>query len=129
MARFIVVTLLILILPVPVFGKAHNDAYPIECGNLWNAVRDTLGNAGNYTVMSSDDTEMTATYLIVGAQRQRINTLRLNAQDAGCKMQVKAPDSGISNDDEGLLRKRVSHSLAKLQAAKPSGSNKSPGGN
>jgi len=129
MARRTVVTLLFILLSVSAFGKAHNDTYPIPCGDLWAAVMDALGNAGNYTVMASDDSGMTATYLIVGSQRQRINSVLLTAKDAGCRMQVNAPDSGNSNDDEGLFRKRVDHSLAKLQTAKPSVPAKPSGGN
>ena len=128
MARFTVVTLLLLGISMPAFGKAHNDTYPVACSVLWDAVKDTLSKPGDYSMMASDDTEMTASYIVVGAQRQRVDTIALNPKDNGCKMQVQAPDSGYMNDDEGLFRKRVSHSLAKLQAAKPAEPAKPNGG-
>lgn len=119
MARFTVVTFLLVLVSIPAFGKDRN-IYPVDCSELWSAVRDTLGVAGDYTVFASDDEERTASYTIVGAQHQRVNSVALNSKDAGCEMLVKAPYSGNSNDDEGLFRKRVGRSLAKLQAAKTS---------
>jgi hypothetical protein len=40
-------------------------------------------------------------------------------------MKVQAADAGYMVDDEGAFRKRVSRSLTKLQAAKPSAPAKS----
>lgn len=118
MARFVVVTLLLFLLAVPAFGKGHNDIYPVSCADLWNAVKDTLGNARNYTIMVMDDDQMTASYFITGALQQRVNSVALNQQDAGCELQVQA-NSGYGNDDARQFKNRVGHSLAKLQAGKP----------
>ncbi len=119
MARFMVVALFFVLISVPAFGKP-NSVYPVSCSDLWDAVRDTLGVARDYAVVAADDSGRTASYTIVGAQHLRVNSVLLNATDAGCEMLVKAPYSGNSNDDEGLFRKRVGRSLARLQAAKPS---------
>jgi hypothetical protein len=114
-----VATLLMLAFAVPAFGKAHNDTYPVPCSELWDAVTNTLGSAGDYTILATDESGMTASFLIVGSQRQRVNSLQLNAQDAGCALKVQIADSGFAIDDTGLFKKRVGRSLAKLEAAKP----------
>ncbi len=120
MAKFMVVALLFFLLAVPAFGKAHNDIYPASCNDLWDAVKDTLGNAANYHILAMDDSGMTASYVIVGALRERVNSVALNPRDNGCELQVQSPVSGYANDDESPFRKRVGRSLAKLNAAKPS---------
>jgi len=119
MSRLMVMTLLLLLPAFPASGKVRNDAYPISCSQLWNAVKMTLGNPEDYNVVASDDSEMTASYTVVGAQRVRVNSVALNPQGTGCQMKVQSPDAGYMVDDEGLFRKRVAHSLAKLQVAKP----------
>jgi hypothetical protein len=120
MARFLVFAFLFLIPSVPASGKAPKDTYPVSCDALWSAVSDTLGNAGNYSILASDDTEMKASFTVVGAQRQRVNAVSLNPKDSGCEMQVQFPDSGFEDNQEGVFKKRVGHSLARMQAAKPS---------
>ena len=120
MARFLVFALLFLVPVFPAFGKPHNDSYPVPCGDLWSAVSDTLGNAGNYSILATDDTEMKASFMAVGAQRKRVNSVSLNPKDSGCQLQVQFPDSGYAEDEEGVFKKRVGHSLARIQAAKPS---------
>lgn len=119
MARFLVFALLFLASSVPAFGKPHSDVYPIPCDDLWKAVSDTLGNAGNYSVMVADDAEMRASFIAVGAQRQRVNSVALNPKDNGCELQAQFPDSGYMTDEEAAFKKRLGHSLVKLQAAKP----------
>jgi hypothetical protein len=119
MARYLVFALLLLAATVPAPGKPRNDAYPVTCADLWNAVSDTLGNAGNYKILASDDSELKAYSLAVGSQRQRVNSVSLNPKDNGCELLTQFPDSGFANDDEGAFRKRLAHSVAKLQAAKP----------
>jgi hypothetical protein len=120
MARLMVLTLLLLLPALPAFGKARNDIYPVPCSQLWDAVTITLGNPGDYKIMTSDDSEMTASYTVTGAVRVRVNSVVLNQQDAGCEMNVKSPDAGYMVDDESTFRKRVGKALARLQAAKPS---------
>jgi hypothetical protein len=129
MARFLVVILLLFVLAVPASGKAKNDdIYPVPCSDLWAAVRDTLGNPGNYSIMTADDDALTASYVIVGAQRQRVNSVLLNPEDNGCALQLTSPDSGYMSDDATPFKKRVARSLAKMQAAKPTGPAKPAGG-
>lgn len=127
MARYMVAILLLVVLASPALGKTRNDSYPVSCSDLWAAVQDTLANPGNYKVMVSDEVAMTASYVIVGAQRQRVNTVDLEPVDKGCELKVDSPDSGFANGDEATFRKRVGRSLAKLQAAKPSAPAKAGG--
>ena len=83
MARFTVVTLFFVLISVPAFGKDRN-IYPVDCSDLWNAVRNTLGVAGDYSVLASDDDARTASYTIVGAQHQRVNSVA--SEFEGCRM-------------------------------------------
>ena len=119
MARFVVVTLLMLGIATPSFGKALKDTYPVPCNNLWNAVKSTLGNPGDYAILTINDEQMTAYYTITGAERQRVNSVAVTEQDGACAMKVDAPYSGYGNDDAGLFKKRVGKALGKPGNAKP----------
>lgn len=120
MARSLVV-ILVLVFASPAFAKPHNNIYTVPCSDLWNAVMDTLGDKGNYSIMASDDTEMTASFIVVGAVRVRVNSVTLNPQDNGCELKLKVADSGYSNsnEDEATFRKRVDHSMTRLKATSP----------
>ena len=128
MMRFVVVALMSLILVVPAFGAAHKDTYPVPCSEVWAAVKDTLGNPENYSIVATDDTKMTAMYdvhhavhtSITGAALQRTNSVALNPQGTGCEMQVHSNYSGWNHSDAGDFKKRVDESLTKLKAAQPS---------
>jgi len=120
MARRLAAALMFVLLAVPAFGIAPKDIYPVSCSDLWDAVKDTLGSGGNYSILAMADSEMTASYVVIGAVRQRVNSVALNPRDTGCELQVQSGYSGYGIDDEGTFRKRVDHSLARLQAAKPS---------
>ena len=127
MMRVVVVALLSLTLVVPTFGGTHKDNYPVPCSELWAAVKDTLGNPANYSIVTTDNTQMTASYdvkhavhtSITGAAMQQTNTVALTPQGTGCGMTVHSSYSGWNHNDAGDFKKRVDESLAKLQAAKP----------
>jgi len=121
MARSLVFILL-LVLSAPAFAKP----YPVPCSDLWSAVTDTLGNAGNYKIVASDTEEMKASFIVVGALYPGINALFLKPQGNGCELQIKMGFTG--NDDESALRGRVNRAINKLKAAKPSAPAK-PAGN
>ncbi len=87
MARCIGFLLLLLGFSLPALGKGHNDVYPVPCSDLWNAVKDTLGNTGNYNLVTSDDSEMTASYMVQNETRQRVNSVHLNPADNGCELE------------------------------------------
>ena len=126
--RLVVVALLSLVFALPAFGKTYKNTYPVPCSEVWGAVKDTLSSPENYSVVESDDTQMTATYdvkhsahvNISGAALQRKNHVTLVSKGAGCEMQVVSNYSGWEHDDNGDFRKRVDESLAKLKVAPPS---------
>ena len=82
--KFLVVALMSAILAAPSFGKSHKDTYPVACSELWAAVKDTIGNPANYSIISTDNKEMTASYSIAGALRKRTNSLVLNSRGTSC---------------------------------------------
>jgi hypothetical protein len=123
-----VVVLMSLALALPAFGKTYKSTYPVPCGDLWGAVKDTLSNPENYSVEESDDAQMTAAYkvkhaahvTITGAALQRTNHVTLVSKGTECEMRVGSNYSGFEHDDKGDFKKRVDDSLAKLKAAPPS---------
>jgi len=48
---------------------------------------------------------------------KRINSLVLNSSANGCEMQIQTAFSGLVNNDEGDMKKRVQESLDKLKTA------------
>ncbi len=126
--RLVVVTLISLALVLPTFGKTYKSTYPVPCSEVWGAVKDTLSNPENYSVVESDDTQMTASYNvkhsahvnITGAVLHRTNHVTLVARGTVCEMQVVSNYSGWEHNDKGDFRNRVDESLAKLKAATPS---------
>ncbi|MGA8669619.1 MAG: hypothetical protein WB679_07070 [Terracidiphilus sp.] len=116
------VFILLLVLTTPAFAKP----YPVPCSDLWSAVTDTLGNAGNYKIVATDEDSMRASFIVVGALYPGINALFLKPQVNGCELQIKMGFTG--NDDESALRGRVNRALAKMKTAKQSTSAK-PAGN
>jgi hypothetical protein len=125
--RIVVVALLSFGLALPTLCETYKTQYPIPCSELWVAVKDTLSNPNNYTVVKDDADKMTATYkvkhnvhvTVTGALLQRNNKVTLVPKDTGCEMQVTSNYSGIEHDDQGDSQKRVDDSLAKTKAAKP----------
>jgi hypothetical protein len=128
MMKFVVVALMSLILALPAFGKTYKSTYPVPCGDVWGAVKDTLSNPQNYTIVESDDTKMTASYhvkhaahvTVTGALLQRKNRVTLVSNGPGCEMQVVSNYSGFEHNDRDDFKKRVEESLAKLKGAKAS---------
>jgi hypothetical protein len=120
MKRFVFVLPLV-ILAIPVFAKTHSDIFDVSCSVLWPAVKDTLRNSGKYGIIGIDNSEMTASYNIGGALTgKRINSLVLNSKGKNsCEMQVQTSFSGLVNNAESDLKKRVTASLEKLKVAKP----------
>ena len=128
MMRPLLVCLISLAFAVPAFGKTYKNLYSVPCNQVWDAVKDTLGNPQNYDVTSKDDAKMTADYdvkhaahvNISGALLQRKNHVTLVPKGANCEMQVVSNYSGWEHSDRGDFKTRVDESLAKLNAAKTS---------
>ena len=127
MMRFLVVALLSITFTLPAFGRTTKTAYSDPCNELWGAVKDTLSNPENYSVVESDDAKMHASYdvkhsahvNVSGALLQRTNQVTLVSQGAGCEMQVVSNYSGWEHSDRSDFKNRVDESLAKLKAATP----------
>jgi len=127
MMKFVIVAFMSLALALPAFGKTYKSTYPVTCGEVWGAVKDTLSNPENYSVVESDDTQMKASYnvkhaahvTITGAALQRTNHVTLVSKGTGCEMQVVSNYSGFEHDDKGDFKKRVDESLAKPKEPKP----------
>ncbi len=127
MVKVAAVVVLLSTLALPVFGKTHKVTYPNACGEVWAAVKDTLGNAENYTVKLTDEARMTVSYsvkhaahvTITGALRQRPNTVSLRPQGTGCGMEVESNYSGFEHNDAGDFTKRVNEALAKRKESTP----------
>jgi hypothetical protein len=119
--------LLSLSFALPVCGKTYKSTYPVLCGEVWGAVKDTLSNPDNYAVEESDDTNMTASYHVkhsvhvtmTGAALLRKNRVTLVPKGPACEMQLVSNYSGFEHNDRNDFKKRVDDSLAKLKAAKP----------
>jgi hypothetical protein len=132
--RFSAAVVLLSALALPTFGKAHRVTYTNACGELWAAVKDTLGNSENYTIKIADESKMTASYsvkhsahvTVTGALRQRPNTVSLHAQGTGCEMEVESSYSGFEHNDAGDFAKRVGELLAKGKETAPAAAAKPP---
>lgn len=128
MLRLVVAAFILSTFALPAFSGTHKDTYPNACSEVWAAVRDTLGNAENYTVKLTDEARMTSSYsvkhtahvTITGALRQRPNTVTLSTKGTGCEMAVESNYSGFEHNDAGDFTKRVNESLAKLKGSTPS---------
>jgi len=103
-------------LTVPASAKTRNEKQPVPCIDLWTAVTETLGNAGNYKVLARDNDEMKANFIVVGALFTQMNMVQLKPRESGCDLRLRIGFSG--GDDEGAFRSRVSRALKKLNAAR-----------
>jgi hypothetical protein len=125
--RLVVAALMSLSLALPVFGKTYKSTYSVPCGEVWGGVKDTLSNPDNYTVVDSNDANMTATYKVKHAVHvtitetvlQRKNKVTLVPQGPTCEMQVVSNYSGVEHNDRDDFKKRVGESMAKMKEAKP----------
>jgi hypothetical protein len=102
---------LFLALAAPAVAKP----YPLPCSDLWNAVTDTLGNPGNYTIVAIDNEHMKASFIVVGSLYPAGNSVFLKAKGDGCELETRMGFTG--NDDGFALRSRVNRALAKRKAA------------
>ena len=121
--RIAVLAVMSVVLALPMFGETYKSSYPMPCGDVWGAVKDTLGNPQNYEVKKTDDAKMTASYKVKHAIHititesilQRTNKVTLVPNATGCEMQLVSNYSGIEHDDKGDFKKRVEESMAKAK--------------
>jgi hypothetical protein len=125
MVRFALVASILFAFALPAFSGKHKETYPNACSEVWTAVKDTLGNAENYTIKISDEARMAVTYSVkhsahvtlTGTLRQRPNTVILTSSGTGCQMEVQSNYSGFEHNDAGDFIKRVNETLAKSKGS------------
>jgi len=111
---------------VPAFAKPH-DVYPVSCDVLWSAVKDTLENPKDYSVLGMSDSQEKAAFAVVGELTPHTDTVTLTDEGSGCAMDLKIVQNGSDNSDERGFRKRLNKSLAKMQTEKPAKPAAAPG--
>jgi hypothetical protein len=82
-------------------------------------VKDTLGNQGNYSVISINDLVLRASFTVVGNLTSYKDTVVLTAKESGCAMNATILDVGSDDPDWRQFHHRLAKSLVKLQAVKP----------
>ena len=118
MQKAIVVVLSVFLFSTPTFAKSH-DIFPVSCDVLWNAVKDTLGNQNDYSVIAMDEAAQKASFVVVGETTPYRDMVALTMKDSGCAMKLTVLQVGPDNSDERGFRKRLGKVLARLQAATP----------
>jgi hypothetical protein len=76
---------LVFVLATPAFAKP----YPLSCSDLWGTVTDVLGNQGNYKIVTTDQENMKASFIVVGALFPGVNALNLKPKDNGCELKIQ----------------------------------------
>jgi hypothetical protein len=127
-AKFLGVTLIMLALAAPAWGKTYKSTYTISCSELWPAVKDALSNPdNNYQVTENDDAQMAASFevkhaahvTITGTILQRTNKVKLVPLGTACELQNVSNFSGWEHNDRGDFKKRVDESVLKLKSPAP----------
>lgn len=121
MRKTLVVISLAFLTSIPAFARPH-DVYPVSCNLLWSAIENVLENPGDYRVLTMDEAQQKASFVVVGDLTAYKDTVALMARGDGCMMTLKISQVGSDDSDERGFRKRLAKSLAKLQAgakAKP----------
>lgn len=112
------VVLFTLLSSIPALAKPH-DVYPVSCDVLWTAIKGTLGNSNDYSVISINEATLKASFTVVGNLTAYTDTVALTLQDSGCAMKLVVLQVGPDNSDERGFRKRLDKSLAKLRNTAP----------
>jgi hypothetical protein len=118
MRKFLVTSFFLLVVAAPSLAKPR-DVYPVSCDDLWAAVKLTLNNQSNYSVLSMDDLGQRAAFTVVGELTAYTDRVALRVQDSACAMNATIDQVGADNVDWRQFHHRLAQALAKLQAAKP----------
>ncbi len=97
---------------LPAFARTHRDVYPLQCNQLWPAVKDTLKTSGKYNIIGISDQELTASFT-VGAfwSGKSVNGIVLTPSGDGCQLAVNTSYRGIEHNDAKDLKKRIDADL------------------
>jgi hypothetical protein len=118
MGKTFLAALLLTLISVPAFAKSKDD-YPVSCDVVWTAVKDTLSNPSDYSIVGISDSGQNAAFLVVGEWPPHTDRVALTTKDSGCSLKLAFIQIGSDNSNERGFRKHVAKSLAKIQAAKP----------
>jgi hypothetical protein len=118
MPKTLIVVCFALLFSTPTFAKSH-DVFPLSCDVLWNAVKDTLANQNDYSVIAMDEAGQKASFVVVGETTPYRDLIALTAKGVECSMKLTVLQVGPDNSDERGFRKRLGKALARLQAATP----------
>jgi hypothetical protein len=116
--KTLAVILLIFSSSIPALAKPH-DVYPVSCDVLWAAVKDTLGNQNDFSVIAIDEAGQKASFVVVGETTPYRDMVALAPRDNQCAMKLTILQVGSDNSDERVFRKRLGRSLVRVQAAMP----------
>ncbi len=117
--RVVLITILLLASSIPTFASSRG-VYPVSCDVLWDAIKVTLSNARDYSLLGISDSAQSAAFLVVGELTQHTDRVTgLVAKDSGCAMKLAFVEIGPADDSERGFRKRVKKSLARIETAKP----------
>lgn len=118
MQKALTAFLFVFLFSTPTFAKSH-DVFPVSCDVLWTAVKDTLGNQNDYSVIATDESGQKASFVVVGETTPYRDMIALTPQESACAMKLTVLQVGPDNSDERAFRKHLAKTLAKLQAATP----------
>jgi len=110
--------LIALFFVIPANAESKRDVYPLSCDALWTAIKATLDNPRDYGILSVNDLNLHASFIVVGSLVQYTDRITLSEQSNGCKMKLRMLQVGPDNSDERGFRKRLKRSLAKVETAK-----------
>ena len=116
--KFVITLFLFFFLAAPALAKPR-DVYPVPCNDLWAAVNLTLSDSHNYGIMSVNDVQQKASFIVIGNLITYTDIVALTATNGGCAMKATILEAGSDNPDWRQFHHRLAQSLAKLQAAKP----------
>ena len=119
MIRRLLAVLLVLLPAVPALAKSDPDFFPIPCDVLWNAVKTTLNNPADYSVITINDLTLRASFDVVGDLTQFKDVVVLKSQEKGCSIKLTIIQVGSDNSDERGFRGRLKRTLAKMQRTTP----------
>lgn len=123
MNRTIVTLFALLFFAVPAFPKTRDvhpvkGVYPVSCDDLWVAVKETLGDKGNYALSSVNDLSLHASFIVVGDLILFTDRVTLYPKENGCTVKTDIGEVGAENTNWRQFHSRLDRTLGRLQAAK-----------
>ena len=115
MRKLVLTAILMLVSVAPALAKSA-DVYPVSCDALWPAVKLTLNNQGNYSILSINDLRHQAVFVSVDSASQAAQRLQLKAVGDGCTADDRITQSAPDSSDWEQFQHRLAKSLTNLQA-------------